>query len=116
MDFARQAGTTDLLARLALRRVESCPFRGIQDLRLRIILALAECGLHLDRAPDDRKDVPVGFRLVQLLLTAAEDPEVALGSFASGVRVGPRVRLPRQPALYHPKRKWRLQEQADPEE
>ena len=30
--------------------------------------------------------------------------------------MGPGVRLPRQPALYHAKRKWRLPEQADPEE
>ena len=28
----------------------------------------------------------------------------------------PVVRLPRQPALYHPKREWRLPEQEDPEE
>ena len=35
MDFARQTGTTDLFARLALGRVESGPFdvRRIQDLR-----------------------------------------------------------------------------------
>ena len=118
MDFARKAGTTDLLTKLSLGRVESCPFDAseIQDLRQRIIQALADCGLHLNRAPDDRKDVPVDFRLVQILLTAAEDPEVALGNFAPGVRVGPGVRLPRQPALFHAKRKWRLPEQADPEE
>ena len=91
MDFARRAGTTDLLAKLAVGRVETCPFdtSEIQDLRRRIIEALAECGLHLNRTPDDRSDVPVDFRLVQLLLTAAEDPEVALGDFAPGVRVGP---------------------------
>ena len=37
-----------------------------------------------------------------------------LGSFASGVRVGPGARLPRLPALYAPKKKWRLAEQSDP--
>ena len=79
--------------------------RGIQDLRQRIIQALADCGFHLNRAPDDRKDVPVDFRLVQLLLTAAGHPKIALGSFAPGVRVCPGVRLPRQPALHHPMRK-----------
>ena len=35
------------------------------------------------------------YRFLQLLLTAAEDPEVSLGEFARGVRVGPGARLPR---------------------
>ena len=48
------------------------------------------------------------------MLRAAEDPEVHLGSFAEGVRVGPGARLPRLPALYARKKKWRLPEQADP--
>ena len=42
------------------------------------------------------------------------DPEVAIGSFAGGVRVGPDVRMPRLPALYRPKRRWKLPEQSDP--
>ena len=49
------------------------------------------------------------------MLTAAADPEVALGSFAKGVRVGPRARLPWLPALKKAKRRWRLSERADPE-
>ena len=58
--------------------------------------------------------MPVDFRFLDLLLRAASDLEVALGSFAGGVRVGPGVRLPRLPALYRLKRKWRLADQADP--
>ena len=51
---------------------------------------------------------------MDLLLRASEDPEVGLGEFARGVRVGPGARLPRLPALYHRKRKWRLPQQSDP--
>ena len=51
---------------------------------------------------------------MELLLKAAKDPDVGLGDFASGVHVGPRARLPRAPALYPPKKRWRLPKQADP--
>ena len=37
-----------------------------------------------------------------------------MGGFAFGVRVGPGVRIPRLPALYKPKRRWKLQGQPDP--
>ena len=50
------------------------------------------------RTPDDRTDIPIDYRYLQLLLVAAEDPEVGLGDIASGVRVGPGARLPRIPA------------------
>ena len=35
--------------------------------------------------------VTINFRFLGLLLSAADDPEVGLGSFAQGVRVGPGV-------------------------
>ena len=54
------------------------------------------------------------YRFLELLLSAARDPDVALGSFAEGVRLGQGVRLPRLPALYKAKKKWSLPEQADP--
>ena len=47
-------------------------------------------------------------------LRAAEDPEVGLGEYAQGVKVGPGTRMPRLPALYKPKKKWRLPSQVDP--
>ena len=49
-----------------------------------------------------------------LLLNAAKDPDVGLGDFAAGVRAGLGARLPRVPALYPPKRKWRLLKLLDP--
>ena len=37
-----------------------------------------------------------------------------MGTFAVGVRLGPGVRMPRLPALYAKKRRWRFLVQADP--
>ena len=75
---------------------------------------LASMGIDLERSTGDRDDVPIDFRFLDLLLRAAEDPEVGIGNFAKGVRVGPGVRMPRLPALYKRKKKWRLASQADP--
>ena len=68
------------------------------------------------RSENDRTDLPIDFRFPAFLLKASEDPEVSLGSFASGARVGPGARLPRLPALYAQKRKWRLPRAAEPED
>ena len=51
---------------------------------------------------------------MDLLLRASEDPEVGIGDFASGVRVGSGARLPRLPALYARKKRWRIPKQMDP--
>ena len=101
---------------LALGRVSSCPFADdeIRHLKEEVIATLTTAGIGLFREEGDRKDLPIDFRFLDLLLRAAEDPEVGLGKFALGVRVGPGVRMPRLPALYRPKRKWRLASQADP--
>ena len=58
--------------------------------------------------------MPIDFRFLDVMLRAAEDPEVGRGGFAGGVRVGSGVRMPRLPALCRPKMKWRLTEQATP--
>ena len=57
----------------------------------------------------DRTNTPIDFRFLQLLLTVAGDPD-----FSLGVRVGPGARLPRLPALYPAKKRWRLSEQGNP--
>ena len=54
------------------------------------------------------------YRFIELLLKAAQDPEVSLNTCAKSVRVRPGVRLPRLPALYKAKKRWRPPEQADP--
>ena len=45
---------------------------------------------------------------LDFLLCSASDTEVGLGDFAQGVRVGPGARMPRLPALFKPKKRWRL--------
>ena len=114
--FTDTYGTPELLVRLALGKVDSCPFgtREISELKADIVTGLKEYGLELRTSERDRQDVLLDYRFIELLLVAARDPEVAIGSFAEGVRVGPGVRLPRLPALYKAKKKWRLPEQSDP--
>ena len=114
--FSAQYGTAELLTNLALGRVKESPFseKDIQDLKQDVINELERAVLELKREANDRRDVPIDFRYLDLLLRAAEDPEVGLGRFSQGVRVGPSVRMPRIPALSRPKRKWRSAAQADP--
>ena len=48
-------------------------------------------------------------------ILVAGDPEVHICDFSLGVRVVPGARLPRLPALYPAKKRWRLSEQKRPE-
>ena len=118
MEFTRRYGTAALLTRLAMGQVTESPFEeeAVTRLKEQIVRSPAEQGLHLNRHPEDREDLPVDCRFLQLLLTAAEDPEVSIGEFARGVRVGPGARLPRQPALHPAKKKWSLKQQYDGED
>ena len=59
-------------------------------------------------------DVPIDYRFLDVLLRASDDPEIGLGEYAQGVKVGPGTRMPRLPALYKAKKKWRLPFQVDP--
>ena len=61
--------------------------RSSQSLRSKVMDTLEARGVSLVRGPTDRGEVQVDYRFVQLLLTAAEDPEVSIGTFAGGVRV-----------------------------
>ena len=100
---------------LALGKVEGCPFdaKEIEALKNELFTDLEKHGLDLGRKQGDREDLPIDFRFLGLLLKTAEDPEIGLGDFAQGVRVGPGSRMPRLPALYRPKRRWRLASQTD---
>ena len=105
-----------LLVELSVGHTKKSPFseEAIAELKGEIIKLANSHRLELRRSKDDRADVPIYFRFMQLVLDLAGDPEVALGSFSPGVRVGPGIRMPRLPALYKPKRRWRLPEQMDP--
>jgi hypothetical protein len=58
-----------------------------------------------------KQDVPqdVEVRLFQAALRAMDDPDAAaLDSYAEGVRIGVSTGLPRTPAVFEEKTKWRL--------
>ena len=116
MDFADEQGSPDLLSQFALGKVLLCPFspEDIESLKQRVIDSLKGGGYELSRTAEDRTDTPIDFRFLQLLLDASEDPDVALGSFFLRRSRWAGARLPRLPALYAPKRRWRLPQQADP--
>ena len=96
-------------------KIEACPFPldEVAQLRRTVIDAAAENAFRVERRTGDRTDIPIDYRFLDLLLRIAEDPEVGLGDYAQVVRVGPGTRMPRLPALYKPKKIWRLASQAE---
>ena len=100
-------------------KVDKCPFPpdAVASLKKQLIDSAAVRGFHLERRIGDRSDVPIDYRFLHVLLQLAGDPEVGLGEYSQGVRVGPGARMPRLPALFRPKRKWRrayLEQSIDP--
>ena len=92
--------------KFALGKVEESPFgsEAISILKSRVIKRLSRWGSFMKSSPQDRTDLPIDYRFLELLLDASGDPEVGLGLFARGVRVGPGSQLPRLPALYAKKK------------
>ncbi len=63
------------------------------------------------RHRDDRP-IALHLRLLEAVLHAGRDPDRrGLDQYGRGVRLGIGVRLPRMPAVFGPKRQWRLAEQ-----
>ena len=75
--FSPVHGPPELLMNLALGRVKSCPCNqsDVSALKQEVVRALEQAGFELRRADEDRRDVPIDFRYLDLLLRAAEDPE-----------------------------------------
>ena len=114
--FTHHLGTEQLLVSLAMVKIGACPFppEDVAPLRQVVFNAAAGCGHQIERRSGDRTEVPIDYRFLDLLLRVAEDPETGLGEYAQGVKVGPGTRMPRLPALFKPKKKWRLASQVDP--
>ena len=114
--FTSHYGTERLLVELAMGKIQSSPFppAEVAELKQQVIDTAGRSGYQIVRRTGDRTDVPLDYRFLDLLLRVAEDPEVGLGEYAQGVRVGPGARMPRLPAVFKPKKKWRLPSQADP--
>ena len=97
----------------SLGLVTDCPF-GLYEM---MDNGEGDGGIKLNRESEDRTDMPVDYRFVDLLVRESEDPEVSLGSFAKGVRVGPGTRFSRPPVVCAKEaQRWRIAEQTDPVE
>ena len=108
--FTGRYGTERLLVSLALGRSKSVPFeeRVIDEHTGAVIAEVEARGYALGRRDGDREEVQSDFQYLGLLMQVADDPEIGIGDKSQGVRVGPGV--PRLPALYKQKRRWRLPE------
>ncbi len=68
------------------------------------------------RPRDDDLPQVIRVRLLQAILKDSGDPDWrGMAQFATGIRLGVGRRMPRTPAVYRCKRRWRIPEQADPE-
>ena len=114
--FTSNHGTEQLLVSLAMGKIDSCPFPldDVASLKESVIVTAAGFGHQIERRSGDRSDVTIDYQFLDLLLRVAEDPETGLGEYAQGVKVGLGTRMPRLPALFKPKKKWRLASQVDP--
>ena len=104
--FTTHFGSDKLLVDLAMGKVAESPFPPdeVQRLKQAVIEAAARAGISITRKGGDRVDIPIDYRFLDVLLRASGDPEIGLGDYAQGVRVGPGTRMPRLPALYNAKK------------
>ena len=70
MDFSNKYGPPELLMKLAMGRVDSCPFESesIAKLKEETIAVLEEHGLRMERNPIEHSDIPIDYRYLGLLL------------------------------------------------
>ncbi len=99
-----------LFDRMARGSVESLPFQGdpweLAQARFQQLID-GGSGAAFPRSEDQPQRIRV--RLLQTILHLAGDPDArGMEHFCRGVRVGVGVRMPRTPAVYPRKRKWRL--------
>ena len=79
--FTTHYGTEKLLVDLAMGKVEESPFPSDEILQLKqaVIDVAARAGICILRKSGDRMDVPIDYRFLDVLLRAADDPEIGLG-------------------------------------
>ena len=96
MTEVQSSGTEQLLASLAMGKVETCPFHQeeVESLKQEIIQSALDYGI----VPGVRTDVPIDYRFLQLFLKLSDDPETGLGDYSQGGRVG---RAPGCPGYQH---------------
>ncbi len=89
------------------------PDTGFRELVDKVLELLStEDGGAYNRAEDVAQ--PVRIRALQCILRLGGDPDArGMEHFARGVKIGVGTRMPRTPAIYARKRRWRLPTQAD---
>ncbi len=107
-----------LFDRLAAGQVADDPFAADQSALPQLvhqILDILSSSSSSARPRSSDLDQPVRVRALQRVLAIGGDPDHGgMEHFARGVRLGVSTRLPRTPAVFARKRKWRLEGQADP--
>ena len=83
---------------LVMRKVQQFDPASFQNLKDDVIHGLSARGSELRRTLEDRGDLPIDYRFLELLITAPHDSCVRLGSVAVGMWVEPGACLPRFPA------------------
>ncbi len=108
----------DLFDKLARGQVDKDPFPSDELSGLaEYAMALYDCdGEEGARPRGGDLPQPVRVRLLQAILKDSGDPDwKGMSQFATGIRLGVGVRMPRTPAVYARKRRWRIPEQSDPD-
>ncbi len=105
-----------LFGRLARGQVEESPFPETEMSALAEYAMAQYDGDEAGGARPRAEDLPqvVRVRLLQAILRDASDPDWrGMDRFASGIRLGVGRRMPRTPAVYSRKTRWRIAEQAE---
>ncbi len=108
-------GLDGLFGRLAGGQLQSSPFSDTvkSDLAEYAMSLFDADGGGGARPREGDVPQPVRIRLLQAIQRAVDDPDpTAMDHFARGVRLGVGTRLPRTPAVYARKTRWRMVEQA----
>ena len=108
---------TRMLSELACGKHKGTPFpeAATERIRAKLRVALTAAG-HPPASPGpDFQEQPIDVLLLQAALAESGDPDhEVFSSYASGVRIGVGARMPRTPAIYERRNKWRLPSQANP--
>ncbi len=112
MEVQHGLAPEDLFDRMARGSIEDLPFQGApwdyaQQEFQRVIDG--GTGSTVPQSADQPQRLRV--RLLQSILALADDPDTrGMEHFCRGVRIGVGVRMPRTPAVYPRKRRWRLRD------
>ena len=115
-DWPRGGGLEldQLFDKLAEGRVESNPLGEsfCEEVR-KAVLTVFQDALHDGRPKPGDRAQPIHVRLLEAMLHEGNDPDArGMAQFATGVRLGVGAKMPRTPAVYQRKTRWRLESQS----